>query len=174
MINLFTSVMIPLIVGFIILDGLYNEINVFDVFISGVEENIKVGVKILPSLIGLMVAIGVLKSSGFLSFLTEIISPISGFFHIPADIIPQFLLRPISSSGSLVVFKDIIDKYGPDSFISKMSSILQGSSETTFYVITIYYGAVNINKIKYTLPCALISDFVCLISSIFISSLMFK
>ncbi len=173
MITLLTNMVIPVIIGAIILYGLYKKVNIFEVFISGVEDNIKIGIKILPSLIALMVAIGVLKASGFLSFITDIISPVSDFFKIPVDIIPQALLRPISNSGSLVIFKDILNKYGPDSFVAKLSSVLQGSSETTFYVIAIYYGAVNINKIKYTIPCALIGDFVCLVSSIWLSSIFF-
>ena len=173
MVNLINTMIIPIIIGYIILYGLYKKINVFNAFISGVEKNIKVGIKILPSLVALVVAIGVFKASGLLNFITNAVSGFSIFFNIPADIIPQAILRPISNSGSLVIFKDILDKFGPDSYISKLSSILQGSSETTFYVITIYYGAINISKIRYTIPCALISDVVCLISSVWIASIMF-
>ncbi|MBP0979483.1 MAG: spore maturation protein [Oscillospiraceae bacterium] len=174
MINLFSNIIIPVIIGLIILYGLYKKINVFDVFISGVEENIKIGFKILPALITLMITIGVFRASGLLEFITAIISPVSNFFNIPADIIPQFLLRPLSNSGSLVIFKDILEKHGPDSFIAKLSSVLQGSSETTFYIITIYYGAINIKKTRYTVPCALICDFICFVSSVWISYLFFK
>lgn len=170
----FSNLIIPVIVGLIILYGLYKKISIFDVFISGVEDNIKIGLKILPSLIALMTAIGVFKASGLLEFITDLISPIGDFFNIPVDIIPQFLLRPLSNSGSLVIFKDILEKYGPDSFMARLSSVLQGSSETTFYIIAIYYGAVNIKKTRYTVPCALICDFICFISSVWLSSIYFK
>lgn len=174
MIKILTSGIIPVIIGLIIIYGLYKKINIFDSFIGGIEENIAVGLKIFPSLMTLMIAIGVLKASGLLEFLTKFLLPISSYFNIPAEIIPQFLLRPISNSGSLIIFKDILATFGPDNIISKTSSILQGSSETTFYVITIYFGAININKTKYTLPCALISDFVCFVSSVWLASVMFK
>ena len=173
-ISKFSNMIIPVIIGLIILYGLYKKINVFDVFILGVEENIKIGLKILPALITLMITIGVFKASGLLEYITSLIFPVSNFFNIPADIIPQFLLRPLSNSGSLVIFKDILEKHGPDSFVARLSSVLQGSSETTFYIITIYYGAVNIKKTRYTVTCALICDFICFISSVWVSCLLFK
>lgn len=169
----FSNMIIPVIVGLIILYGLYKKVNIFDDFINGVDENIKIGLKILPSLISLMITIGVFRASGLLDFITDLISPISNLLKIPAPVIPQFLLRPLSNSGSLVVFKDILEKYGPDSRIARLSSVLQGSSETTFYIITIYYGAINIKKTRYTVPCALICDFICFVSSIWISSILF-
>lgn len=171
MVNLIANLSVPIIVGGIILYGLYKNVPVFDEFIIGVEQNISIGIKILPALITLMTAIGVFKASGVLDFIINILTPILSYIHMPPELLPQALLRPMSNSGSLVFFKDILSTYGPDSFLGRASSIMQGSSETTLYVMTIYFGAVGIKNIKYTLQCALIADLVCVVTSIFIASL---
>jgi spore maturation protein B len=171
MINVIANLSIPIIVGAIIIYGIYRKVPVFDDFLAGVQENISVGISILPALIALMTAIGVFKASGVLDFIIKILTPILSYIHMPPELLPQALLRPMSNSGSLVFFKETLSTYGPDSFLGRAASIMQGSSETTLYVITIYFGAVGIKNIKYTLRCALFADLVCVVTSIFIASL---
>ncbi len=149
---------VPGIIAAILVSGLLNGVKVFDVFLEGAKEGLFTAVKILPSLIGLMTAVGMFKASGALDLLANALDPVSVIMGLPKEVMPLAILRPISGSGGMVLFKDILATHGPDSFIGRVASVMQGSSETTFYTIAIYYGAASVTKTRHTLPAAIGAD----------------
>lgn len=159
---------IPTIISIIILFGLMNKQKVYELFINGAKEGIETTLKIIPPLVGLMVAVGVIRASGTLDFIVDALSPITKLFQIPSEIVTLAFLRPISGSAALAVVTDIMNKFGPDSFIGKIACTIMGSTETIFYTLTIYFGTVGIKNIKYTLYAALIADFVGIIVSVWV------
>ena len=153
-----TGFIIPLVISFILCYGLYKKVNVFDEFIAGAKEGLSTSFDILPSLIALMTCVGMFKASGGLNLLATLAEPIAEFFNMPKEVVPLALIRPLSGSGALSVYQNILASYGADSRIGRTASILMGSTETTFYTIAIYYGAMKITKSRHTLPCALMGD----------------
>lgn len=153
-----TSYIVPCFIAFILLFGIYKKVDVFEVFIEGARDGLKTSVKILPALIILMTCVGMFKASGGLDVLSNAMEPVARFLHIPQEIIPLALLRPVSGSGALVIYEDILRSYGADSMLGRISSVLMGSTETTFYTIAVYYGATKIQKSRHTLVCSLTGD----------------
>lgn len=160
-----TNYIIPAFIAAILLYGVFHKINVFDCFISGAKEGISSAFSLLPTLIGVTVCIGMFKASGGLDCLTNLLLLPAQLLHFPSEVLPLALLRPISGSGALVIFENILKNYHPDSYIGKVASVLQGSSETTFYTISVYYAATSVKKTKTTLPCSLIGDITCFLCS---------
>lgn len=156
---------IPLIVVIIMLHGLFKNIDVFSSFLEGAKSGFKIIYGIIPSLIALITAIEMLKASGALQTLCSMASPVARFLGIPEQLTPLTVLSPISGSGSLGMFESILKEVGPDSFIGRVACIMMGSTETTFYTMTVYYGAVGIKKTRHTLPSALCADFTSFILS---------
>ncbi len=152
------SLIIPIFVLGIFLYGLHKRVDIFSVFIKGAKENLAVGVDILPSLIMLMLAVGMFRASGAMDALTELISPVTDFLGFPSECVPLALMRPVSGSGAISILETILDEYGPDSFIGRVASVLSGSTETTFYTIAVYFGATKIKRTRHALPSALAGD----------------
>ena len=160
-----TNYIIPVLICFILVFGLIKKVDVFNEFIAGAKEGLKTTMNILPALIGLMTCVGMFKVSGGLDVLTHALSPLTSLLHIPKEIVPLALLRPISGSGALCIYKDILVTNGSDSLIGRIASVLMGSTETTFYTIAVYYGATKIYKTRHTVFCSLTADFVGFIMS---------
>lgn len=154
------NMIVPAVMCGILIYGLYREVDVFGVFLTGAREGLQTAVDILPSLVALMTCVGMFKASGALDVLTYAMQPVSEAFKLPGEVIPLAILRPISGSGALVIFDDLLRTYGPDSYIGRVASVLEGSSETTFYTIAVYFGAVQVSKIRHTLPASLTADLV--------------
>lgn len=167
-INYVSNLVMPLIILLIIFYGLKERVKVFDLFLDGAKDGINMVVKIFPTLIGLFVAIGALRSSGILDLIIKIISPILNILNVPSEIMPLALLRPISGSASLAVATDIMKSYGVDSFIGILAGVIMGSTETTLYTIAVYAGSVKIKKTRFVLAAALIADFFGILASVFI------
>lgn len=148
----------PAIVAAIILFGWLRGVNVFEAFLAGAKTGISTAFGIIPALTALILAVGVFSASGALDILTHAIAPAANAVGIPAEVVPLALLRPISGSGALAVLSDILNRFGPDSMIGRIASVMQGSTETTFYTIAVYFGAVSVKKTRHTLPAALIGD----------------
>lgn len=142
----------------IFLHGLLSGADVFDAFLTGAREGAETAVKILPALVALITAVGVLRASGLLDLLTGALAPLFTSLGLPREVIPLALLRPVSGSGAMVIFTDILEKCGPDSFAGRVASVMQGSTETTFYTVAVYYGAVSIHRTRHTVPSALTAD----------------
>ena len=160
-----TDLFLPLIVVAIVLFGAFKGIDVFTVFLDGAKGGFKNILSIAPSLIALMLAVSMLRESGALKILCDTLSPVASFLGIPSDIVPLTILSPISGSGSLSIFEAIMKEHGPDSFVGQCASVIMGSTETTFYAITLYYGSIGIKKSRHTLPSALCADFASFIIS---------
>mgnify|MGYP005791911249 CR=1 FL=1 len=160
------SYSIPIIVAMIIIFGFIKKVNVFDTFIEGAKEGMKSTVAIAPSIIGLITAVTMLKASGALDIFSAFIRPVTESLSIPSEIVPMMILRPISGSGSIALLDNMFKNFGPDSIIGQIASVMMGSSETTFYAITVYYGAIGVKNIRYTVPCALLADLTGFIMSI--------
>ncbi len=165
---------IPFIVVFIMMFGLFKNIDVFSSFLEGAKSGFKIVLGIAPSLIALITVIEMLKMSGALEVLCSFMSPVARFLGIPDELTPLTILSPISGSGSLGLFENILKDHSPDSFIGRVASVMMGSTETTFYTMTVYYGSVGIKKTRHTLPCALCADFTSFILSPRIVKLFFR
>ena len=136
----------------------YKKVSVFDGFVTGAKEGIATAFGILPSLVGLLVAVGMFRASGAMDLLLNLLAPVGRVLGIPAEVMPLALLRPVSGSGSLALVAELMARYGADSFIGRTASVLMGSTETTFYTLAVYFGSVGIRKTRHTTAAALIAD----------------
>ena len=163
--NSITDFILPTLVVLIILHGALKGINVFDEFIKGAKSGFCTILDITPSLIVLLLCVNMLRASGGLEVICSLASPLTTFLGIPKEITPLAMLSPISGSGALGFYEAILKDFGPDSYIGRCASVIMGSTETTFYAITLYYGSINIKKTRHTLPSALCADFTSFIIS---------
>lgn len=164
---------VPVLLVFIPLLGLIRRVKVFDVFVDGAKEGFDVAVKIIPFLVGLLVAIGMFRASGAMAMLTDAIRPALNVIGFPAELFPLATLRTLTGSGSLALTTDLIKQYGPDSLIGRTAATMYGSSETTFYVLAIYFGAINIKRTRHAVPAALIGDIAAAVAAVIICAWMF-
>lgn len=166
------NLLIPLITIIVIAYGIYKKTDVFDSFIKGVEEGLCVSIKIFPTIMAMIIAINLLINSNVIMDLIKFLRPVLNFFRFPSEILPIALLRPISSSASLVIMNDILKVYGPDSYLGYIASIIQGSTDTTIYILGMYFSSVGIKKIRYSLIAGLLADLICVITAVIIVNLM--
>lgn len=171
-INYISSSAIPIIISFIILYGVSEKNKVYDTFIEGAKEGIEIVFNIFPTLLGIFIAVGALRSSGILDLIGNLISPITNIFKIPSEIIPLALVKPISGSASTAIATDIMTTFGVDSKIGIIASTIMGSTETTFYTIAVYTSCVGVKKIRFVLAAALIADLVGMITSVVICNIL--
>lgn len=171
-ISYISSAAIPIIMLIIIVYGLLEKNKVYDTFVEGAKEGIEIVFNIFPTLIGIFVAVGALRSSGILDLIINFISPLTNMLKIPSEIMPLALIRPISGSASTAVATDIMANFGVDSKIGLIAATIMGSTETTLYTIAIYTSCVGIKKIRFVLAAALIADFVGMAFSVILWGLM--
>lgn len=172
-INVISAFLIPLIIFSFIIYALIKKNKVYDNFIEGAKEGFNMAVKIIPYLVGMLVAIGILRASGALDIFINLLSPLTNLIGLPAESLSMALLRPLSGSASMGVMTEIMKQHGPDSFIGILVSTFYGSTETTFYVLAVYFGSVNIKKIRYSLASGIIADIAGILSALLIVKLMF-
>ena len=172
-IDWFSVAIIPLILLLFIGLAEFKKVKVYEKFVEGAKEGFNVGVKIIPYLVAMLVAIAMFRASGALEFLTLLLQPVTDLIGMPSEVLPMALMRPLSGSGSIGVTTELMKTHGPDSLIGFMSSTMYGSTETTFYVIAVYFGAVNIRKTRYALTAGLIADAVGLIAAVIFCNLIF-
>lgn len=172
-INYFSIIAMPMVILIIISESLKEKKSVFDIFLKGAFDGVEISLKIFPTLIGLFAAIGMLRSSGILKAITNIITPILSLVNFPSEVVPLALLRPISGSASMAVATDIIKNSGVDSFIGILASVIMGSTETTLYTIAVYTSSVKIKNTRGILIAALAADLTGIIVSFFICKLIF-
>ena len=161
-----------LLVGFP-LYGLYKGVRVYEVFVDGAKEGFDVAVTIIPYLIAILFAIGMFRASGAMDALVRVLDPVLATIGVPAEVVPMGLLRPLTGSGSAGLVVDMIQQYGEDSLIVKMVATMFGSTETTFYVIAVYFGAVNVRNTRHAVPAGLFADFVGFLASVYVVRLLF-
>jgi spore maturation protein B len=164
---------IPVLIGFILLYGTYKQIPTYESFVEGGKEGIKIAVSIIPFLVGMLVAISVFRASGALDVLLKWIRPAMVYLGVPPEIIPLAIIRPISGTAALGMTSDLIAVHGPDSFVGRLASVLQGSTDTTFYVLTVYFGAVGVKKMGDALKVGLLADLVGIVVSIVVVTFIF-
>lgn len=165
---------IPLIILFVICYGMIKNIKVYDCFVEGAKEGLTVCYKIFPYLLAMIVAVSVFRESRALDFIMLMLSPVVKLIGLPSELIPLVLVKPLSGSGALGIYMELIKNYGPDTYIGRVASIIMGSTETIFYTITIYFGAVGIKKIRHTLWAAIMADLVAIIMAVTLARAMFS
>lgn len=164
---------IPVIVVVICCYGFLRGVKVYDTFVEGAAEGFQTVVNIIPYLVAMMVTISILRTSGTLDLIAGAFGSVLDLCHIPKDVFPLLFLRSLSGSGSMAYVNSLFLTHGPDSLVGKMASTVMGSSETTFYVIAVYLGAVGIKDSRYTLPVGLFADLVGFLAAVFICNLLF-
>ena len=170
MVNIF----IPFIVLVVLIYGFYKKIDIYDIFLLGVEEGLEVALKIFPVMFSMMISINILIKSNIINDIVNIFRPVLMFLGYPKDLLPLAILRPISSSSSLVILNNIFKIHGVDSFIGRVASVLQGSTDTTVYILGLYFSSVKIKKIKYALIVGLLADFMAVVFSMVVVSWLFN
>ena len=160
------EIIMPVLAGVIVLYGIIRHVPVFDLFLTGAKEGMRTLITVAPTIVGLMFAVGVLRASGTADLICQLITPVAEKLGFPAELAPMALLRPVSGSGATALLLSVFEECGTDSFPGRVASVLAGSSETTFYAIALYYGAIGVKHIRHTLPAALAADLTALIASV--------
>jgi spore maturation protein B len=164
---------IPFLLFLIPLLAIKNKVKVYESFVDGAKGGFEVAIKIIPYLVAILVAIGMFRASGAMDIFVRLISPITELIGLPAEALPSALMRPLSGSGTLGLATEVMKQYGPDSFSGRLVSTFYGCTETTFYVIAVYFGAVGIKKTRHAVPAGLIGDVAGLLAALFICKLVF-
>ncbi|MGG4219800.1 spore maturation protein [Paenibacillus jamilae] len=172
-INLVSTWAIPVILAFIPLYAYVKKVPVYDSFVDGAKDGFSTAIGIIPHLVGMMVAISIFRASGALDYVISWVTPWIKNWGVPGEVLPLGLLRPLTGTGSLAFTTDLIRIYGPDSMIGRIASTIQGSTDTTLYVLTVYFGAVGIRNGRYALKVGLFSDVVGFVAAIAICLLVF-
>ncbi|PLS16396.1 spore maturation protein [Bacillus sp. M6-12] len=165
--------MIPILICFILLYGTFKKVPTYESFVEGGKEGITISFSIIPFLVGMLVAISVFRASGALDFFVGLLRPLLEMIGVPAEILPLAIIRPISGSAALALTSDLISVHGPDSLIGRLAATIQGSTDTTFYVLTVYFGAVGIKKMGDAVKVGLLADLVGIIAAIVVVFLIF-
>lgn len=153
--------------------GLYKRVPVYEEFVTGAREGFQVAVNIIPYLVAILFAVAMFRASGAMDFMVEGLRPLLDPLGFPPEVLPMAITRPLTGSGSAAIMLDLISQYGADSLIVKMAATMFGSSETTFYVIAVYFGSVNIRKTRHAVPAGLLADFAATILSVVVVRWMF-
>lgn len=164
---------IPLMLVGIPLIGLFRKVKVYETFVEGAKDGFEVAVRIIPYLVAILVAIGMFRGSGAMDLLTEALRPMLTAVGFPPELFPLAVLRSLTGSGSLALVSDLVKTHGPDSMLSRIATTMYGSSETTFYVLAVYFGAIGVKKTRHAVPAALIADAIAVIASIWVCLWLF-
>jgi len=167
-VNVISIVAIPALVLFIVVYGAIKKVKIYEAFVEGAKEGFHVGVRIIPYLVAMIVAIGVFRAGGAMDILAWLLAPLTAWIGMPAETLPMALMRPLSGSGALGVMAEIIKTHGPDSLIGRMVSVMMGSGETTFYVLAVYFGSVAVTKTRHAVLAGIVADVVSILASVWI------
>ena len=173
MVQRISSLAVPVMLILILLMGLIRKTDVYNGFVEGASEGVKTVVRIFPAILAIYVAIAMLKASGLLALLENLLRPVMEAIGMPDGILPLALLRPVSGSGSIGLVSDILAQYGPDSLTGRIAAVMCASTETTFYTLALYFGAAKVKKTSCALPAALTADFVSITMSVLLCRMMF-
>ncbi len=174
LINQVSNWIVPLlIIGIPLYAYAARRIKVYESFIEGAKEGFAIGVRIVPYLVGILVAIGMFRASGAMDWLVALLRPAANLAGFPPEVLPTALMRPLSGSGALGLMSDLFQVFGPDSFIGRLASVIQGSFETTFYILAVYFGSVAVRNSRYTLASCLLGDLAGLIGAFVACRLLF-
>ena len=165
--------MLPILVSVLILYGWVRGVRVYDSLVDGAKQGFQVALRIIPYLVAILVTVGMFRSAGGIDLIVASLSPVTELFGLPAEALPMALLRPLSGSGAFGVMAEAMTAHGPDSLIGYMVSTFQGSTETTFYTLAVYYGAIGIRNTRHTVPTCLLADVAGILAAVFIVNMMF-
>lgn len=172
--SIISKIMIPLFVIITIIYGLKKNISIYDTFLDGAKEGLITAFNIFPSIIAMVFAINIFLNSNILESVFGLLEPLLLKINIPLNLLPMAFVRPISGTASLAIMNDIFIKFGPDSFAGRFASTIQGCTDTTIYVLALYFGSVKINKTRYALSTGLFADFVGILASFILVSIFFN
>jgi spore maturation protein B len=172
-ISLLSFFVLPLIVVGFPLYGLYKRVPVYESFVEGAREGFQVAVRIIPYLVAILFAIGMFRASGAMDFLIALLNPVLSLIGFPGEVLPMAIIRPLTGSGSAGIVVDMISQYGEDSLFVKMAAVMFGSTETTFYVIAVYFGAINIKRARHAVAAGLTADISAMIIAVWTVRLLF-
>lgn len=168
-----SNLIIPVIVLGIIIYGYKRKVNIYEEFLVGVKEGVDISLKLFPTMFALVLAIDVLIKSNIISDLVSLLEPVLNFLEFPKELFLLGFMRPISGSSSLVILNDILKNIGPDSYIGRIASVIQGSTDTTIYIIGLYFSSIGVKKIKYSLIVGLMADICAIILSVIVINFLF-
>ncbi len=154
--------------------GIVKKVKVYEVFVEGAKEGFSTAVRIIPYLVAMLVAIGIFRASGALELLTRLLAPATALIGMPPETLAMAFMRPLSGSGSLGVMTELMKVHGPDSLIGVMASTMYGSSETTFYVLAVYFGSVGIKNTRHAVPVGVIADVVGMLAAVWVVNFLFR
>jgi spore maturation protein B len=172
--NLLFSILVPLIIAAVALYGMLHRVDVYDALLQGAGGGLEILLRILPALVGLLTAVYMLRASGALELAAGALAPVLNALGIPPETVGLMLVRPISGSAALGAGAELINTYGPDSYIGRCAAVMLGSTETTFYTIAVYFGAAGIRKTRYAVPAALCADVAGFMAAAFAVRLIFS
>lgn len=173
-INSISKYAIPFMLLAIPAYAIIKKVKVYESFTEGAKEGIQTAIRIIPYLVAMLVSIGVFRASGAMDLLIKFLSPATNLFGVPAEVLPMAFMRPLSGGGAMGIMSELIKTHGPDSLIGRMVSVMMGSTETTFFVLSVYFGSISIKKTRHALPAGLIADSVAFITAVLITNLMFQ
>lgn len=165
---------IPIIIVTVVVYGMFKKVKVYECFVEGAKDGLSICLRIFPYLLAMLIAVGVFRHSGALDYFIAVMRPLVKLIGLPPEIVPLVFVKPLSGSGALGIFSDLLKQYGPDTFIGIVASIIMGSTETIFYTLTVYFGAVGIKKIRHTLWAAVCADLTAIIMAVTLARIMFK
>ncbi|MDD5564928.1 MAG: spore maturation protein [Thermoanaerobaculaceae bacterium] len=171
--NAISTALVPLLLLLIPLAGLLRKVRVYDAFVEGAKEGFNVAVRIIPFLVAMLVAIGMFRASGAMALLARAVEPATRLVGMPAEALPAALLRPLSGSGTLALVSEVMRTNGPDSFVGRLASTIYGSTETTFYVLAVYFGAVGIRRTRHAVAAGLLGDLAGIAAALLVCRLLF-
>jgi spore maturation protein B len=171
--NALSTALVPLLLLVIPIAGILRRVRVYDAFVGGAKEGFNVAVRIIPYLVAMLVAIGMFRASGAMTLLARAIEPATRLVGMPAEALPAALLRPLSGSGTLALVSDLMKTHGPDSFVGRLASTFYGSTETTFYVLAVYFGAVGIRRTRHAVAAGLLGDLAGVAAALLFCRLLF-
>jgi spore maturation protein B len=172
-ITVLSALAVPALILFFLAYGMVKKVKVYEVAVEGAKEGFGTAVRIIPYLVLMLVAIAIFRASGAMDVFIAIVRPATDLVGFPAEALPMALMRPLSGSGSLGVMTDIMKTHGPDSFIGVLTSTMYGSTETTFYVLAVYFGSVNIRNTRHALPVGLTADVISFLAALLFVRLLF-
>lgn len=164
---------IPFMFVGIVTFGMAKKVKVYESFTEGAKEGFHTAVRIIPFLVAMLVAIGAFRASGAMELLTKALSPVTKAIGIPGEVLPMAFMRPLSGGGAQGVMSDMLTTHGPESILGRISAVMMGSTETTFYVLAVYFGAVSIKKTRHALPVGLLADLAGLLTAVYVTKLFF-
>ena len=166
---------IPMIIFIIVgYAFLVKKVNVYEVFCEGAKEGFTTAIRIIPFLVAMLVAIGIFRSSGCIDIMMRVLDPVFSAIGMPGEVLPMAIMRPLSGGGATGIMNDLMLTYGPDSLIGRIASTMMGSTETTFYVLAVYFGAVSIRKTRHAVAAGLLADLAGLLTAVWICNVMFR